>query len=110
MPTPAFARGRLFVGMTRWAAFVRQSLGRLALYQSAKLLTCTANVARTFCVMAGKGRPPTTFLCCTRQSRGWPASAGHDTRARGMSPRANDNAGWYYTGAKNGSGGPSPSV
>ena len=53
-------------------------------------------MARAFCVMAGEGRPPTTFLCCTRQSRGWPASAGHDTRARGMWPRVNDNAGWYY--------------
>ncbi len=30
--------------------------------------------------MAGGGRPPTTFPCCTRQSRGWPAFAGHDTR------------------------------
>ena len=55
----------------------------------------TANVARAFSVMAGEGRPPTTFLCCTRQSRGWPASAGHDTRARGMSARVNGNAGWY---------------
>jgi hypothetical protein len=30
--------------------------------------------------MADGGRPPTTFPCCTRQSRGWPAFAGHDTR------------------------------
>jgi hypothetical protein len=29
--------------------------------------------------MAGEGRPPTTLLCSTKESRGWPAFAGHDT-------------------------------
>jgi hypothetical protein len=30
-------------------------------------------------VMAGEGRLPTTLLRDTKESRGWPASAGHDT-------------------------------
>jgi hypothetical protein len=29
IPTPAFARGRLYVGMTDWASRVRQTLGHL---------------------------------------------------------------------------------
>ena len=29
--------------------------------------------------MAGDGRPPTTLLCRTEESRGWPAFVGHDT-------------------------------
>lgn len=40
------------------------------------------SVSWPFCVMAGKGRPPTAFLRRTRQMRGWSASAasaGHDT-------------------------------
>ncbi len=31
------------------------------------------------CVMAGGGRPPTTLPRATKESRGWPAFAGHDT-------------------------------
>ena len=49
------------------------------------------DVALAFCAMAdpragpkarprtGSGRPPTTLLCPTKESRGWPAFAGHDT-------------------------------
>ena len=32
-------------------------------------------------VMAGEGRPPTTFLDRAERSRGWPAFAGHDELA-----------------------------
>ena len=32
--------------------------------------------------MAGEGRPPTTLPCGTKERRGWPAFAGHDTGRR----------------------------
>ena len=45
-------------------------------------------------VMAGEGRPPTSFLAATDERRGWPAFAGHDTGA-GSPPRAKmRTAGW----------------
>ncbi len=71
MPTPAFARGRLFAGMTRWAAFVRQSLGRLALYQSAKLLTYGQRGTHLLC--HGRQRPATHDFPLLYAAKSWMA-------------------------------------
>ena len=40
---------------------------------------------RNLRVMAGEGRPPATLLCGTKERRGWPAFAGHDTEVAARS-------------------------
>jgi hypothetical protein len=59
------------------AATARAQVASLA--KSLRANKCVNRDAPKFRVMAGAGRPPTSFLRATQQSRGWPAFSGHDT-------------------------------